>query len=184
MSRKLTGKQLAFCRWYVSAEVDFNATEAARRAGYKGNATTLAAMAYENIRKPHIAAHIEKLRAEALSGASITVEKVLRDLEVTRAKALADGQYTAAKGCSELQGKYLKMFTDRVEHVQAVEDVSDEELAQLIQELMLQAGGEQIIATLLTQLGDQASVDIGRVLAPDGPENGAVPRAAGKTTTH
>ncbi len=54
----LTGKQLAFIDYYFIC--DFNGTEAARRAGYKGDDATLAAIAYENLRKPHIAAEIRR----------------------------------------------------------------------------------------------------------------------------
>lgn len=54
----LTGKQPAFVDyWFIC---DFNGTEAARRAGYKGSDNTLAAVAYENLRKPHIAAEIQR----------------------------------------------------------------------------------------------------------------------------
>lgn len=61
---KFTGKQWAFVNAYLSN--NFNGTEAARTAGYKGNDVTLAAVAYENLRKPHIAAYI-KARFEELT---------------------------------------------------------------------------------------------------------------------
>jgi len=54
--RKLTGKQHAFVVAYLSN--NYNGTAAAREAGYKGNDQTLAAVAYENLRKPHIAEKI------------------------------------------------------------------------------------------------------------------------------
>jgi hypothetical protein len=54
----LKGKQPAFVDFYFIC--DFNGTEAARRAGYKGSDNTLAAVAYENLRKPHIAAEIQR----------------------------------------------------------------------------------------------------------------------------
>lgn len=49
----LSGKQRAFIDAYLG-EAKFNATEAARLAGYKGNDVTLASVGYENIRKPQI----------------------------------------------------------------------------------------------------------------------------------
>ncbi len=58
----LTGKQLAFIDYYFIC--DFNGTEAARRAGYKGEDATLAAVAYENLKKPHIAAEIRRRTKE------------------------------------------------------------------------------------------------------------------------
>lgn len=71
---KFTGKQQAFINAYLSN--GFNGTEAARTAGYKGNDATLAAVAYENLRKPHIAAVI-KQRFEELTMSS---EEVLARL--------------------------------------------------------------------------------------------------------
>ncbi len=136
MARPLTAKQRAFISWYISAEVNCNGTEAARRAGYRGNDNTLATVAFENLRKPAIRGEIDQRMAIALSGARTTVEKVLQDLETTRVKALADGQYGAATRCSELQGRYLKMFTDRIEHVETIDDVSTEELIGLLQEIV------------------------------------------------
>ncbi len=133
---RFTPKQAAFVEWYCSAAVNMNGTEAARRAGYKGNDNTLASVAVENLRKPAIRQEIDRRMALLMSNAKITVEKVLRDLEVTRVKALLDCNYSAAVRCLELQGKYLKMFSDRIEHVQAIEDISTEELVQLIRELI------------------------------------------------
>lgn len=60
MARKatLTFKQRAFVEAYLAN--GFNGTEAARTAGYKGNDNVLAVVAYENIRKPKIAALIQE----------------------------------------------------------------------------------------------------------------------------
>ena len=46
---KLTTKQQRFVDFY-----DGNATEACRKAGYKGNEKTLAQVGAENLRKPYI----------------------------------------------------------------------------------------------------------------------------------
>ena len=53
----LTPKQKAFADYYIELG---NATEAARRAKYKGNDVTLAAVGSENLRKPQIAEYIAK----------------------------------------------------------------------------------------------------------------------------
>jgi len=132
---KLTVKQEAFVAWYCSSAVNMNGTEAARRAGYKGTDNTLASVAVENLRKPAIREKVDATIAEAAEGASITVEKVLKNLEITRAKAFECGKYSVAVRCLELQGKYLKMFTDRIEHVEALEDVSMDSLLQLVEEI-------------------------------------------------
>ena len=112
-----------------------NATEAARRAGYRGNDNTLASTGAENLTKPAIADAIKDIVVEATKAANVTIEKVLRDLEEARQAAFAEGQYAVAVRSSELQGKYLKMFTERIEHSRTIDDVSDEELTALIREL-------------------------------------------------
>lgn len=51
----LTLKQKAFADYYIEFG---NATVAARKAGYKGNDVTLAAVGSENLRKPQISEYI------------------------------------------------------------------------------------------------------------------------------
>ncbi len=51
--QKLTEKQRKFVEAYMGKAAG-NATEAARIAGYKGSATTLASVGAENLRKPQI----------------------------------------------------------------------------------------------------------------------------------
>lgn len=61
----LTSKQQAFIHEYL---IDFNATRAAERAGYSGDDNTLAAVGYENLRKPQIEEAIQKrLQEKAMS---------------------------------------------------------------------------------------------------------------------
>ena len=57
MGEKLTNKQQAFVLEYLAC---FNATEAAKKAGYKGNRGTLAVVGSENLRKPKILAEIRR----------------------------------------------------------------------------------------------------------------------------
>lgn len=66
MADDLTGKQHAFILAYLG-EAKFNATEAARRAGYKGNDVTLGQVGAENLKKPQIAEAIAAFwRAKAM----------------------------------------------------------------------------------------------------------------------
>lgn len=69
MSEELTGKQKAFVNAYLG-EAKFNATHAARLAGYKGDDTTLAAVGYENLRKPQIEAEVRARFNEATMSAN------------------------------------------------------------------------------------------------------------------
>lgn len=66
-ARKLTLKQTAFVKHFVATK---NGTESARVAGYKGNDATLGAVAYENLRKPEIAAKVTSLMSRAERRAS------------------------------------------------------------------------------------------------------------------
>lgn len=72
---KLVGKQKLFADYYLS-EARFNGTKAAELAEYKGNKATLAAVAYENLRKPQIKAYID----ERLSAMTMPANVVLTRL--------------------------------------------------------------------------------------------------------
>lgn len=62
--RKLTNKQQIFVEEYL---ISWNATDAARKAGYKGNNVTLRNVGSENLTKPYIAAIIqERLDTKAI----------------------------------------------------------------------------------------------------------------------
>lgn len=60
----LSGKQKAFINAYLGT-ANFNATEAARLAGYAGDDTTLAVVGYENLRKPQIKEAVQTRLSEA-----------------------------------------------------------------------------------------------------------------------
>lgn len=63
---ELTGKQKSFIDAYLSN--GFNATDAARQAGYEGSENTLSSVGYENLRKPDIASIIlERMNESAMS---------------------------------------------------------------------------------------------------------------------
>jgi hypothetical protein len=71
----LTGKQQAFVNAYLGA-ARFNATEAARLAGYKGDDVTLRNVAKENLTKPYIKTAI----AEFWNANAMTAEETLHRL--------------------------------------------------------------------------------------------------------
>jgi len=68
-TRSLTGKEQAFVDYYLG-ESRFNATDAARKAGYKGNDVTLASVGYENLRKPKITSEISRRMNEHCASAN------------------------------------------------------------------------------------------------------------------
>jgi len=93
--------------------VDLNAAGAARRAGY--SARTARQAGHELLTKPDIQAALTQAQRGRAERLEMTADKVLRDLERRGCAAEGAGQYAAAIRASELQGKHLSMFTDRVE---------------------------------------------------------------------
>jgi phage terminase small subunit len=74
-AERLTGKQARFCAEYLA---DFNATQAAIRAGY--SAKTAAEMGCENLNKPNIQAEIRRLGLETAQKLDVSRERVMREL--------------------------------------------------------------------------------------------------------
>jgi len=97
-----------FCHEYV---VDLNGQQAAERAGYKAHSARQ--MAYKLLTKRDVVARVAELAEARTATAKLTVDKVLADLELQRALAIEAGDIKAANRASELQGKYLAMFTDK-----------------------------------------------------------------------
>jgi len=116
----LTDKQEAFCREYL---IDLNGTQSAIRAGYSKK--TARSIADENLTKPDIVSRVKELMSERAERVERTADDVLRDLMAVRADAMQtvtdrDGNrimfnHAAALKAIELEGKHLKMFTDRTE---------------------------------------------------------------------
>lgn len=75
MNKKLTIKQDMFCLEYI---IDFNATQAAIRAGYSQR--TAQAIGAENLTKPLIQACIAELIAERVNAVSMDAQYVLKRL--------------------------------------------------------------------------------------------------------
>lgn len=80
----LTAKESLFVSAYLG-ESRFNATQAARIAGYKGNDVTLSSVGYENLRKPQIAATVN----ERINEAAMSSNEVL-----SRLSDIASGKIT------------------------------------------------------------------------------------------
>jgi len=78
MTEQLTGKQRVFIAAYLSN--GFNATEAARTAGYKGNTATLGAVGYENLRKPLIASEVNGRINEACASANEVLDTLTKQM--------------------------------------------------------------------------------------------------------
>lgn len=135
---KLNEKQKAFCREYIK---DFNATQAATRAGYSKR--TGSRHAHRLLKKAEILAYIEELKHDAAVKSRVTPEWILAKLERIVEMGLGDQQtdvivkenvapgisqtmsqkmtkadIAAAKSALDLLGRYHGIFTDhtKVEH--------------------------------------------------------------------
>ncbi|KKN73382.1 hypothetical protein LCGC14_0400850 [marine sediment metagenome] len=92
--KKLTAKQQLFVAFFLDT---LNATLAAELAGYKGNRATLAAVGYENLRKPHIA---EAIR-EGMADLAIPEEELTARLSAEARGQLATRITKGPKGTTE-----------------------------------------------------------------------------------
>ncbi len=113
----------------------YNAKESARTAGYKGTDETLCVTGSRLLSIDNVSDAIAELVRKASAKTNITPEKVLFDLEAVRVLAIDRGQLATAARASELHGKYLKMFVDRVEHVRQIDDVTNDELGELLRDV-------------------------------------------------
>lgn len=109
--RPLTMKQRLFVEAYFAC--DYNATEAARRAGYGGN--NLNRVGHELLGKPNVKSAVEELAQKKLKEISLTEEYVIRKLVRTIEKAEQDNNLTAVLRGIELAAKNLGMLKDRTE---------------------------------------------------------------------
>ena len=129
----LTPKQDSFCVHYttIGAETFGNGTKSATAAGYSEKGAYVRGS--ELLRNRKVAERIAELHKENMQRNMITVDKVLADLEHDKLMAREARQYAVSKACTELQGRYLAMFTDNINN-QTTEQpakLSDEEFAEL-----------------------------------------------------
>ena len=78
----LTDKQKLFIEHYLAC---WNATEAARRAGYQGNDNTLGSVGWENLQKPAIAERIKQRISEAAMAADEVLARLADQARATMA---------------------------------------------------------------------------------------------------
>lgn len=151
-SLKLSDKQELFCQEYLK---DLNATQAARRAKYSDRTAHKAGA--KLMSKAHVVERIQSLMNKRSAKLEITADKVLKDIEDVRVRCMQgepvldrEGHETgewkfeahAALKASELQGKHIKMFSEKVDHSVTVsfEHLSDPELDALIDSLLKKIG--------------------------------------------
>ena len=108
--QKLTVKQQRFVDFY-----DGNATDAARKAGYKGNANTLGQVGDENLKKPKIARAIQKREQKRTKGPIATREERQKFWTDTMRNKIPgiDIDIKDRSKASELMGRSEADFTDK-----------------------------------------------------------------------
>lgn len=101
---KLTEKQKRFCEEYL---IDFNATQAALRAGYSQK--TAYSIGDENLRKPEIQSEIQSLIKKRSERTGINADSVIKELVKI---AFAETEITGKEKMKalELLGKHLGLF--------------------------------------------------------------------------
>jgi len=112
---KLTPKQKRFVEEYL---IDFNATRAAKAAGYSEK--TARSLATDVLANPCVQAIIKEKMQKLSERAELTVDYVIDNLReiVRRSMNPPEGQrpnFPAANKALELLGRHRGMFTDRVE---------------------------------------------------------------------
>ena len=124
----LTPKQKRFVEEYC---VDFNATQAAIRAGY--SPSTAYSIGSENLRKPEIKAALQAAQDAAITDIRITKDYLIGQANDIMLKAKANGAWSAAKGANELLAKLTGHIIERrdMRVIRSVKDLTDEELATL-----------------------------------------------------
>lgn len=102
-------RQLRFCAEYI---LDLNATQAAIRAGYSPRGAKV--QGHWLLTNPNLSGIIQKSVEGRAKRLEIDADKVLTDIEEAREAAFDDGDWRGSLKGSELQGRHLKMFTDKV----------------------------------------------------------------------
>lgn len=142
-SDPLTPREADFVERYSNPESASygQATLSARLAGYGGQAHN---SAWRLRRRPRVVAKIAENQAAVMA----TIGKVFSDLENQRLLALAKDppDIQAANRSSELQGKHLAMFTDRVVVDEVIVHEYDERIAleaSRIARVLIEDAGER-----------------------------------------
>jgi phage terminase small subunit len=108
---QLTPKQQRFVDEYL---VDFNASEAAKRAGYSPRSAHV--QGCQLLKNPKVSRAILKRRTAMQEKIEVTQEWVLSKLVLAAERNMKDGEANSvAVRALELLGKHLALFTERTE---------------------------------------------------------------------
>lgn len=110
--KKLTPKQQMFVSEYLKTG---NATEAARRAGYKGNDVTLCAVGAENLRKPQVADAIKAKNQKRSDRLELEEDFELKMANKILDMALEDRDLKSAVSAVQTMAKIRGKFVQKVQ---------------------------------------------------------------------
>ena len=115
--KPLSPREEAFCVAYstIGSETFNNGTKSAIEAGYTEDSART--QAWRMLKKEHIKNRILELYEKNMEENMVTTASVLANLAHDRLMARKHHQYSVAKSCTELEGRYLSMFTDNVNQV-------------------------------------------------------------------
>ncbi len=153
----LTPQQERFCQEYA---VDYNGTNAAKRAGY--SESTAASQASRLLKNAKVLSRVRAIQKEQLEKTALTKESVLLNLmdvydRCMQTKPVMEWDYEAgeyketgtyafdSKGALralELLGKHLAMFTNKIEHSGNVE-TGNGELSSILEQLKSRSADAQ-----------------------------------------
>jgi phage terminase small subunit len=107
---KLLAKQEKWCQ--IMALGTYSGAEAARLAGYSDKYAN--ATANRLNKDPLVVARLTELMKEAGKRNEVTVDEIIAGLRDARDDAMANGQLGVAVRATELLGKYLGVFSEKV----------------------------------------------------------------------
>ena len=114
----LNDRQERFCREYMQ---DYNATQAAIRAGYSEK--TARAIASENLTKPAILARVRELQEEKCNSLVLSEAMIITELTDTYRECRKNADSKGALKALEMLGKHVGMFNGT--HESSKDDVSE-----------------------------------------------------------
>ena len=115
---ELTPKQELFCREYF---IDLNATQAAKRAGYKGSVNTLRSVGSENMAKPAILAAIDAFFERKCEDIEINAALIEREYWSLYRECRDTKDKPVARACLKDLGEHHAMFIKVVAQAETVE---------------------------------------------------------------
>jgi hypothetical protein len=146
-----------FIHALVEGDGTYSLQKAALAAGYDAKNAKNTALALTNPKKyPHVVAAIQEYRREIAERYGTTIERHMRDLQIIRDKALADGNYSAAVQAEYRRGQALgTIYVDRKEiRHGTIDSMSVEEVRKKLEEIKMIYGDPSSIIDV-TPLADE-----------------------------